>query len=62
MNISDKVVKINELLKRTTVQIPPFRKTVTESGRNVQWLVKALKNNDDVSSELINLLNTFWHK
>lgn len=62
MNIADKVVRINELLKKTSIQIPAFRKTVTESGRNVQWLLKAFKNNDNVSTELKELLVNFWNK
>ena len=62
MTITEKVVKINELLKKTTIQIPVFRKTITESGRNVQWLLKALKNNPAASAELKELLSNFWNK
>lgn len=57
----EKVKLINAMLKKSNLNLPDFRRTVTASGKNVHWLLKNItKFNKDVPDELLKLLNNFW--
>lgn len=61
MKIKEKVDKINQLLRKSKLNVPTFRSSVTDSGKNVQWLLKNIsKENKDLNKDLISLLNNFW--
>lgn len=61
MTKQEKIDNINILLKKSKLNLPSFRKEVTSSGKNVQWLLKNInKENDKVPEKLITLLNNFW--
>jgi hypothetical protein len=63
MNKKEKVEKINYLLKTSNLDLPPYRKQVTKSGKNISWLTKHLTvKNKNVPEELLLLLKTFYKK
>jgi len=59
--MNDKVNEINLLLKKSNLNLPIFRKTVSSNGKNVQWLLKNInKQNTNIPERLMELLNNFW--
>ena len=59
MNITrSQIQEINKHLASPTINIPAFRREVTITGGNVQWLQKhLLKSNPDAPKALLDLLN-----
>jgi hypothetical protein len=63
MNKKEKVEKINYLLKNSNLELPPYRKEVTKSGKNIAWLNKHITTkNKNIPDELLMLLKTFYKK
>ena len=54
MNKDELVERINLLLKDANINVQPYRKYVTKSGKNVKFLLKVFKN--DKQSEIYKLL------
>lgn len=58
MNLrSHELAELNALLKKEKLELPSFRKEVSSSGTNYQWLQKnILKKNPNVSVRIKELL------
>lgn len=46
VNKGELVMELNSLLKSKKLDLPSFRREVTTGGRNVQWLIKHIKENN----------------
>lgn len=59
LNLSqDKLVRLNNLLKNTNIDLPEFRRKVSSSGNNYVWLQKhILIKNPNISQALKDLLS-----
>lgn len=58
MNLSkEKLERLNVLLRNSNIDVPDFRRTVTESGANYEWLKKHILVRNKISDELRSLLN-----
>lgn len=58
MNLkSEELQELNQILKKTKLGIPEFRRNVSSSGANYQWLQKVLRNREEIPSRLKELLN-----
>ena len=59
-NIDKTIAKINDALKG--MHLPVYRKIVTKSGRNVKWLLRNIHKQNEVPSEVIEMLNKIGGK
>lgn len=58
MNLSkNELAELNQLLAKTKLGLPDFRREIGPSGNNYQWVRKALKNKAGVPDRLRELLN-----
>lgn len=57
MTKKEVVTRINNILRRGMYDLPPYRRTVTKSGKNVQWLLKNFTERNSFNDELNTLLN-----
>lgn len=51
------MAELNQLLAKTKLGLPDFRREIGPSGNNYQWVRKALKNKEGVPDRIKELLN-----